>query len=97
MAHNRVAIVTGGGNGIGKGIALQLAADGFDLVVNDLESIKPALDAVADQIIAQGGRAIAVTGDVSVEEDVVNLVKTAVDQLGGVDVVRNTRTSPIPS
>ncbi|WP_234716855.1 SDR family NAD(P)-dependent oxidoreductase [Ensifer adhaerens] len=62
------AIVTGAGSGIGRAIALRLAADGYAVVVNDLSPER--CKAVADEIAAAGGVATAIAGDVSSEADV---------------------------
>lgn len=59
----KVALVTGSGRGIGRAIALKLASEGASLVVNDLDAAPG--DAVADEIKAAGGRAVAVNGSVS--------------------------------
>ncbi len=61
------AIVTGAGSGIGRAIALRLAADGYAVVVNDLSPER--CEAVADEIAAAGGVALAISGDVSSEAD----------------------------
>ncbi|EIN04782.1 acetoin reductase [Punctularia strigosozonata HHB-11173 SS5] len=84
---SRVAIVTGSASGIGKAVALQLSGDGFDVVLNDLSTSQTALDAVLREITDAGRKAIMVTGDVSVEGDVSNLVNSAVDHFGGLDVM----------
>ena len=84
----RVAIVTGAAQGIGEAIALRLAEDGFDVAVNDVPSSADKITSVVSAIQAKGRKAIAVPGDVSVEADVMGIVEQAVQQLGGLDVVR---------
>ena len=83
----RVAFVSGAAQGIGQKIALRLADDGLDVAVNDIPSRKAELEELVSQIKAKGRRAIAVPGDVSVEEDVRNAVDKVVADLGGLDVV----------
>ncbi|KAF8575484.1 acetoin reductase family protein [Ramaria rubella] len=83
---SRVAIITGAAQGIGRGIALRLAADGLDIVVTDVPSNAERLEEVVSAIRAQGRKAVGVTGDASVEADVQNLVQLAVTELGSVDV-----------
>lgn len=83
----KVAIVTGAAQGIGRGIALRLAQDGLDVVVNDLPSQEAALNELILQIKALDRRALALTGDVSKEADVKNLVENTVKEMGGLDVV----------
>jgi 3-oxoacyl-[acyl-carrier protein] reductase len=76
----RVAIVTGGGRGIGRGIARVFAAEGAAVAVVDRSSDDAT--AVARGIAAAGGRAIALTADVSVEADVESAIGGAIDELG---------------
>ncbi|KAI5118368.1 hypothetical protein M0805_008696 [Coniferiporia weirii] len=82
-----VVIVTGAGQGIGRGIALRLAADGYDISLNDIPSNKENLEAVAELITRGGRKALTIFGDVSKEEDVRGLVNKTVDDLGGLDVM----------
>ncbi|KAM5542607.1 hypothetical protein V8D89_003568 [Ganoderma adspersum] len=84
---SRVAIVTGAAQGIGEAIALRLADDGIDVVVNDLPRKSDQLDGVVKAIQAKGRRAAAVVGDATVESDVVALVDTAVKEFGGLDIM----------
>ena len=84
----RVAIVTGSGRRIGRQIAEALAAAGAAVVVN-ARSNRVEADAAVAAIEAAGGRAIAVTGDVSKREDAERLVATAVEKLGRLDILVN--------
>ena len=84
----KVAVVTGGGTGIGKAISLALARDGASVIVDYFGSEKPASD-VVDEIQNFGGNAYAVAADVSNEEEVANLTGTAIKRFGGIDVLIN--------
>ena len=85
--RNRTAIVTGSGRGIGREIALKLAREGADVVVNDLDA-EPAADTVA-AIEAEGGHAVACVGSVTEDGFAERFVSTAVDTFGGLDIVVN--------
>lgn len=85
-AEHRVAIVTGASRGIGKEIALRLAADGFAVVVGYAGQQAQAEDTVA-AIQAQGGLAVAVQGDVADADDVSKLFKVTQQTYGRVDAV----------
>jgi 3-oxoacyl-[acyl-carrier protein] reductase len=74
------AVVTGAGSGIGRACALRLAADGYGVTVNDLRS--EAAQAVAAEIKASGGSAIAASGDVSREADVDSIASAARSAFG---------------
>ncbi len=82
----RVAIVTGGGRGIGRGISLGLAADGADVVVNYRRDREAAERTVAD-IRALGREALAVGASVDSLEDCRRLVAETVDHFGHVDIL----------
>lgn len=71
-APSPAAIVTGAGSGIGRAIALRLAADGYAVLVNDLSPERS--QSVADEIVRAGGKATAAAGDVSSEADVQRIV-----------------------
>ncbi|HEX3610930.1 MAG TPA: SDR family NAD(P)-dependent oxidoreductase [Sporichthyaceae bacterium] len=85
--HRRVALITGSGRGIGREIALKLASDGASIVVNDLDDA-PAKETVA-AIEAAGGRAVACGGSVTADGLAERFVQTAVDELGGIDIIVN--------
>jgi len=87
MMAGRSALITGAGSGIGRAIAVKLAADGYSVTVNDL-SLERAT-AVAGEIGATGGTAVAVAGDVSSETDVAAIHKRAVEAHGEVSLLVN--------
>lgn len=83
----KTAIISGSGRGIGRALALKLAADGANIVVNDLDEA-PAAEVVA-AIKAAGGAAVACTGNVTAEDFGDRFVQTALDSFGGLDIIVN--------
>jgi 3-oxoacyl-[acyl-carrier protein] reductase len=83
----KIAIVSGAGRGIGRSIALKLAAEGASVVVNDLDSA-PARE-VVDEITGTGGRAVACPGSVADPDFGERFVGTATQHFGGLDIVIN--------
>lgn len=83
----KVALVTGSGQGIGKAIALRLAKDGFAIAVTDFNA--QTARQVADEIANAGGKALAITVDVSKRDQVFSAVELARQELGGFDVIVN--------
>jgi 3-oxoacyl-[acyl-carrier protein] reductase len=81
------AIVTGAARGIGKTIAMKLAASGLDVAVSDV--LADEAREVAEELKCLGVRAMAITADVSRVADVETLIKTTVDQWGSVDFLVN--------
>ncbi len=93
---DKVAIVTGSGRGIGKGIATSLAAEGARVVINARSkstSGNPDLPMVADEVVAEirgnGGTAVATYDSVASREGADNVIKAAIDNFGRIDVLVN--------
>ncbi|MCY1388984.1 3-oxoacyl-[acyl-carrier-protein] reductase FabG [compost metagenome] len=85
--EGKVALITGSGRGIGRAIALKLAADGARVVVNDLDA-EPAQE-VVEAIKAMGGEAVACIGSVSAPDFAERFVGTAVEHYKGLDIIVN--------
>lgn len=83
----QTALVTGGGAGIGRGVARLFADAGAAVVVSDLK--RETADAVAAEIVGSGGRAVGLACDVTKEPDLEAAVKTAIDQFGGLSILVN--------
>jgi NAD(P)-dependent dehydrogenase (short-subunit alcohol dehydrogenase family) len=83
----KISIVTGGGRGIGRAIALRFAAEGAAVTVSG--TTREAIDAVAEEIRERGGRALAVAADVADESQVEHMVSATLSEFGGIDILVN--------
>jgi 3-oxoacyl-[acyl-carrier protein] reductase len=89
----KVAIVTGGGRGIGEAICLAFASEGANLAVSDI--IYENATAVSEEIRSKGGKAIAIKTDISKQEDVRHLVETTLKEFNKIDIlINNAGVSP---
>ncbi len=92
---DRIALVTGGGRGIGLHIALRLADEGADVVVNYASSQAGAED-IAEQIRAKGRRAIAVKANIAERADVDAMFDRLMNEFGRIDIlVNNSAVDPV--
>ena len=103
LLEGKRAIVTGGSRGIGRGISVEFARQGADVVINYFGGADRGFggDAAVDETIAEiealGRKAIAVEGDISDPEVSKDLVQAAIDSFGGVDIlVLECRHLPVP-
>lgn len=85
--RDKVAVVTGGGVGIGRAVVLRLAREGAAVVVADLD--EGTGEAVAREAIAAGGTAVFARADVTAEANVADLIGVAVATFGGLDILVN--------
>jgi NAD(P)-dependent dehydrogenase (short-subunit alcohol dehydrogenase family) len=87
VLSGKVALVTGGGRGLGRAIALRFANHGAAVAVTGTG--REHLEATAREIVNAGGRSLAVVADVAKEVDVERMVAATVRELGGVDILVN--------
>ncbi len=87
MPKDKVAVVTGASRGIGRSIALALAAEGARIVAVDLGL--PETETLVAEIKAAGGEALAVQGNVTVAADAERMIEAAVEKFGRVDILVN--------
>ena len=85
---NKVAIITGSGRGIGRGIATQLASIGWNIVINDIGNPDPPRETL-QLVQASGSQGMIVTGDVTVPADRARLVSESLDKFGRIDLLVN--------
>ena len=85
--QGRVAVVTGGGTGIGLAITLEFAKAGADVVVASRTLAN--LEKAAEEVRALGGRCLAVQADISKKADVENMVQRTMDEFGKIDILVN--------
>jgi NAD(P)-dependent dehydrogenase (short-subunit alcohol dehydrogenase family) len=83
--RDRVAVVTGAANGLGREIALLLAREGANVALGDLDAA--GLDKTAAAITAAGGAAVAVAGDLTEEAPANRLIATCVERFGRIDIL----------
>lgn len=88
ILSGKVALVTGARRGIGRGISLELAREGADVAINDVEGQAQA-EAVAEEIRALGRRATVVMADVAQPDQVQAMIEQVVQALGGLDILVN--------
>ena len=85
--EGKIALVTGAGRGMGKAIALTFAREGADVAANDVNF--DAAEATASEVRALGPRAMAITADVSNQEEVNQMVERILHEWGGIDILVN--------
>ena len=92
MIHDKVALVTGAGSGLGAALAEMLAWDGYDVALHYHKS-RPGAEATADRIHRVGHRATTIRGDLSNEIDAINLALEVVYTFGRLDLLINNAGS----
>ena len=104
LLEDRVAIVTGGSSGIGRGICLEFAREGAKVVVADVDDVPKRgkyhetdeRPPTAKEIDRLGGQALFVKGDIAEEGSVRNLIEATVRHFGGIDILVNNAGVYVP-
>ena len=87
MLKDKVALITGGGSGIGKATVLRFSEEGAKIVINDV-NVENA-NSVAEKVKAKGGEVLVCIADVCKKSDVENMIKQTLDQFGRLDILVN--------
>lgn len=95
MLDGKVAIVTGGGRGIGRAVALSFAREGADVVVSS--RTRAEIEGVAREVRELGRESLAVQADVSRESDVSDLAARTLEAFGRIDILVNNAAANLPS
>ena len=90
----KVAVVTGGGSGIGRGIVLSMAREGADIAIPDIQVLNA--DKVAEEVKALGRHVLAMKCDVTSNADVKTMIDRTRDQLGKIDILVNNAGMAAP-
>jgi NAD(P)-dependent dehydrogenase (short-subunit alcohol dehydrogenase family) len=85
--ENKVCIVTGAGAGMGRAIALLFASEGSKVVATDIS--QPRMDTLQKEIKAVGGNVITLVANIANEEDIENMINTAINKYGTLDILVN--------
>ena len=91
---DKVALVTGGGRGIGRDIALAYAREGAHVVVNDVDPATAA--ATAKDAAALGSKSLAVVADVAKSGDIARMIDTVIAERGRIDILVNNAMKIVP-
>jgi len=86
--HLRTALITGSGRNIGRAIAIELAADGFNIILNG-SSDRAACESVAGEVESTGAGVLIAMGDVGVREEALSIAASGIRQFGCIDVLVN--------
>ena len=86
--HRCTALITGSGRNIGRAIAIELAADGFNIILNG-SSDRAACESVAGEVESTGAGVLIAMGDVGVREEALSIAESGIRQFGRIDVLVN--------
>lgn len=95
LLQEQVALITGAGGGIGRGVALSFAKQGAAVVVAELDEVSGA--AVVEELKAVGAKALFIRTDVTSKADIQAAVDAAVEHFGGLDILVNNAFAPTPN